>query len=41
MWTIRAVDAPRRPPMLDIVALVLVLGFFAGSIAYVHACERL
>jgi hypothetical protein len=28
-------------PMMDIVMVVLGLGFFAVSIAYVYACEQL
>ena len=32
---------PWRPTMLDIVALAITVAFFAASIAYVHACERL
>ncbi|MBP2292970.1 hypothetical protein J2851_002752 [Azospirillum rugosum] len=31
----------RRPIMFDIVALAITLAFFAGAIAYVHACDRL
>jgi hypothetical protein len=27
--------------MLDIILIALGLGFFAGSIAYVYACDRL
>jgi hypothetical protein len=27
--------------MLDIIALAITLAFFAGSIAYVHACDRM
>ncbi|MBP2228721.1 hypothetical protein J2847_002012 [Azospirillum agricola] len=33
--------AYRRRTMLDILVLALTAGFFAGSIAYVHACDRL
>jgi len=28
-------------PMMDIVMVVLAVGFFALSIAYVYACEQL
>jgi hypothetical protein len=28
-------------PMMDVVMVALGLGFFAVSIAYVYACERL
>jgi hypothetical protein len=31
----------RGPTMLDIVMLAIVAGFFAISMAYVYACERL
>jgi hypothetical protein len=31
----------RQETMLDIIALAITLAFFAGSIAYVHACDRL
>jgi hypothetical protein len=27
--------------MTDLTLIVLAIGFFAGSIAYVNACERL
>ncbi|CCD01735.1 conserved exported protein of unknown function (plasmid) [Azospirillum baldaniorum] len=27
--------------MLDIIALAITAAFFAASIAYVHACDRL
>jgi len=27
--------------MLDILVLALTVGFFAGAVAYVHACDRL
>jgi len=27
--------------MLDILSLAIALGFFAASIAYVYACDRL
>jgi len=27
--------------MLDLILIALGLGFFAGSIAYVYACDRL
>lgn len=27
--------------MLDILVLAITVGFFAGAIAYVHACDRL
>jgi hypothetical protein len=32
---------PRNHLMLDILVLALGLGFFAVSIAYAYACERL
>jgi hypothetical protein len=28
-------------PMMDVVMVALAVGFFAASIAYVYACERL
>jgi hypothetical protein len=28
-------------PMMDVVMVALAFGFFAVSIAYVYACERL
>jgi len=28
-------------PMMDIVMVALAVGFFAASIGYVYACERL
>jgi hypothetical protein len=28
-------------PMLDLILIALGLGFFAASIAYVYACDRL
>jgi hypothetical protein len=31
----------RTTPMLDILMLVLALGFFAAGIGYAYACERL
>jgi len=31
----------RNIPMLDIVMLVLALGFFVAGIGYAYACERL
>jgi hypothetical protein len=31
----------RAQPMLDILSLAMGLGFFAVSIAYVYACDRL
>jgi preprotein translocase subunit SecG len=33
--------SPGTQAMLDILMLVLGLGFFAVSIAYVYACDRL
>jgi preprotein translocase subunit SecG len=33
--------SPGAQAMLDILMLVLGLGFFAVSIAYVYACDRL
>jgi len=33
--------ALRRRTMLDILFLAVTVGFFAASIAYVHACDRL
>ncbi len=27
--------------MLDLLVLAITVGFFAGAIAYVHACDRL
>jgi hypothetical protein len=43
---IRIRDGPRRPPngdieMIDVVMLAIGLGFFALSIGYVLACDRL
>ncbi|WP_282183526.1 hypothetical protein [Azospirillum sp. TSO5] len=32
---------PESPTMLDLLFLVLTVGFFAASVAYVHACDRL
>jgi hypothetical protein len=31
----------RSIPMMDVVMVALAIGFFAVSIAYVYACERL
>jgi hypothetical protein len=31
----------RSTPMMDVVMVALAVGFFAVSIAYVFACERL
>lgn len=32
----------RRPePMLDLLFLAVTIGFFAATVAYVHACDRL
>jgi hypothetical protein len=31
----------RRTPMMDVVMLAIAFAFFALSIAYVYACERL
>jgi hypothetical protein len=28
-------------PVLDIISVALVVGFFAVAVAYVHACDRL
>ncbi|WP_448207583.1 hypothetical protein [Azospirillum sp. sgz302134] len=36
-----AAGALRRPTMLDIVVLAIIAAFFAGAVAYVHACDRL
>ncbi len=33
--------APPEATMLDIIALAITAAFFAASIAYVHACDRL
>jgi hypothetical protein len=27
--------------MLDLILILVVVGFFGGSVAYVHACNRL
>jgi hypothetical protein len=32
---------PWETSMLDILVLAITVGFFAGAIAYVHACDRL
>ncbi|MFS2011928.1 hypothetical protein ACCD06_18905 [Azospirillum sp. CT11-132] len=32
---------PETRTMLDILFLALTVGFFAASVAYVHACDRL
>ena len=37
----RAVDACEEVVMLDVVMLGLGLGFFALSIGYAYACERM
>ncbi|MCW2243267.1 hypothetical protein M2351_007928 [Azospirillum canadense] len=34
-------DAVRRATMLDVIMLAITAAFFAGAIAYVHACDRL
>ena len=34
-------SATRRISMLDVVMLVLGLGFFALAVGYTYACERL
>ena len=34
-------QAHQEHPMLDIVMLALGFGFFAASIGYAYACERL
>jgi hypothetical protein len=31
----------REHPMLDVIMLAIGLGFFALSVAYAYACERL
>jgi len=31
----------RRPSMMDLLFLIVAVGFFAAAIAYVHGCERL
>jgi hypothetical protein len=31
----------RRKTMLDIIVLAIAGGFFAGAIAYAHACDQL
>jgi hypothetical protein len=31
----------RRTPMMDVVMLAIAFAFFAVSIAYVYACDRL
>jgi hypothetical protein len=40
-----AVGAPAKTeesqPMLDVVMLVIGIGFFAAAVAYAFACERL
>jgi len=36
-----AAQAPQEYPMLDILMLALGFGFFAASIGYAYACERL
>ena len=37
----RRVRNPGDDTMLDILFLALTVGFFAASVAYVHACDRL
>nr|WP_255636431.1 hypothetical protein [Azospirillum sp. 412522] len=32
---------PETRTMLDLLFLALTVGFFAASVAYVHACDRL
>jgi hypothetical protein len=32
---------PREQSMLDVIMLVIGLGFFVLSVGYVYACERL
>jgi hypothetical protein len=32
---------PRSTPMMDVVMVAIAFAFFAVSIAYVYACERL
>jgi hypothetical protein len=32
---------PKEHPMLDLILLAVGLGFFALSIGYVYACDRL
>jgi hypothetical protein len=39
-WGFSASSSKERP-MLDLILLAAGLGFFAGSIAYVYACDRL
>jgi hypothetical protein len=34
-------DAPREASMLDIIMLAIGLGFFALSVGYTIACDRL
>jgi hypothetical protein len=34
-------SAEEHTPMLDVIMLAVGLGFFALSVAYVYACERL
>ena len=34
-------SARSNSKMLDLILLAVGLGFFAGSIAYVYACDRL
>ena len=34
-------QSPKERPMLDVILLAVGLGFFALSIAYVYACDRL
>jgi len=28
-------------PVLDIISVAVVVGFFAAAVAYAHACDRL
>jgi hypothetical protein len=41
MAKISASSFARSIPMMDVVMVALAVAFFAVSIAYVYACERL
>jgi hypothetical protein len=41
IWRIDVALIARRIPMMDVVMLALAFVFFALSIGYVYACDRL
>jgi hypothetical protein len=41
LTTVEAPISPKEDPMLDVIVLTIGLGFFALSVGYTIACDRL